>query len=271
MKKLLLISLTIAIFIGCQRNAITGRKQLNLVPESQLQEMAGSQYKQFLTESKVVSQNVSKDAAMVTRIGQRISKSVTEYYSAQGLGKQLEGYQWEYNLVDSKDVNAWCMPGGKIVVYTGLLPVSQNEAALAVVMGHEIAHALAHHSNERYSQGMLIQGIQIAGNVALSKNQQAVGLFNNLYGVGSNLGFVLPHGRKQELEADKFGLIYAAMAGYNPQEAIGLWQRMGQAAGGNKTPEFMSTHPSEENRIAKLQALMPEALKYYKPMNNGLK
>lgn len=155
------------------------------------------------------------------------------------------------------------MPGGKIVVYTGLLPMTQNEAALAVVMGHEISHALAHHGNERMSQQMVAQGIGIAGGVLTSSNQKTASIFNNIYGPTAQLGVLLPNSRKQELEADKYGLIFTAMAGYNPQEAIGLWQRMAQS-GGQKPPEFLSTHPSDETRIEKLKELMPEALKYYK-------
>jgi predicted Zn-dependent protease len=180
----------------------------------------------------------------------------------------LEGYQWEYNLVDSKEVNAWCMPGGKIVVYTGLLPVTQNEAALAVVMGHEVTHALAKHGNERMSQGMLQQVGQVALSVALAnKAAETQNVFMTAYGVGTNVGLVLPFSRRDEYEADQFGLTFAAMAGYNPQEAISLWERMEKMSGGNKPPEFLSTHPSEGNRIERLKKQMPEALKYYKPMN----
>jgi predicted Zn-dependent protease len=257
-----------AVFYGCHKNAITGRKQLQFIPETELQSMAATEYRTFLTSNKVLSNVVNKDAEMVRRVGQRISTAVTDYYTAKGLGSELSGYQWEYNLVDSKDVNAWCMPGGKIVVYTGLLPVTQNEAALAVVMGHEIAHALARHGNERISQAYLAQGVQVLGNVALSKNEQAVNVFNSLYGVGAQVGVLLPYGRKQELEADKLGLIFAAMSGYNPQEAIPLWQRMEKMSGGNKPPEFLSTHPTEERRIRKLEEQMEEALKYYRPVSN---
>lgn len=159
------------------------------------------------------------------------------------------------------------MPGGKIVVYTGLLPISQNEAALAVVMGHEIAHALAKHGNERMSQTMVAQGLQVVGGVVTSGNAQISNIFNNVYGPAAQVGVLLPNSRKQELEADKYGLIFSALAGYNPQEAIPLWERMAAAGGGQKPPEFLSTHPAEATRIDKLRAMMPEALKYYKPMN----
>ncbi|TAH02776.1 MAG: M48 family peptidase [Sphingobacteriales bacterium] len=270
MKKLLFISLAAVTLVSCTRNAITGRKQLTLMPESELQQMAVTQYQQFLTQNRVLSTNVNKDAEMVRRVGQRITKAITEYYTEKGLQNELTGYKWEYNLVDDKNVNAWCMPGGKIVVYTGLLPVTQNEAALAVVMGHEITHALAKHGNERMSQGMIQQlgGVALAVAIA-DKPAETQNLFMTAYGVGSTVGGVLPFSRKHELEADKFGLIYAAMAGYNPQEAIPLWERMEKMSGGQKPPEFMSTHPTEQSRIEKLKQLMPEALKYYKPLQAG--
>jgi predicted Zn-dependent protease len=255
-------------FIGCSRNAISGRKQAKLINEGQLREMALQEYKTFLSSAKVMTNNTNKDAEMVRRIGTRISNAVTQYYTSQGKAAIFDGYQWEYNLVDAKEVNAWCMPGGKVVVYTGLLPISQNEAALAVVMGHEIAHALLTHGNERISQAMFAQVGQLAGNVALARDTNAVNLFNNLYGIGAQAGVLLPFGRKQELEADRFGLRFAAMAGYNPREAIPLWQRMKAASSGQKPPEWLSTHPAEERRISELTKYMDEALQYYKPMNN---
>lgn len=266
--KQILIGLTMVITLAaCSKNPITGRKQLQLYKESDIQAMAAQEYRQFLTQNKVVSASVSKDAEMVRRVGQRIASAITNFYKGKGLGAELEGYQWEYNLVDSKDVNAWCMPGGKIVVYTGLLPISQNEAALAVVMGHEVAHALAKHGNERMSQATAQQLGGVALSVAVAnKSPEAQNLFMNAYGIGTTVGAMLPFSRKHELEADKFGLIYAALAGYNPQEAIPLWERMEKAGGGQKPPEFLSTHPAEGTRIEKLREMMPEALKYYKPM-----
>ncbi len=269
-RALLVVSIAVsALAVACATNAITGRKQLSLVSESEVQQMAQTQYKQFLTENKVVSAGSSKDAEMVRRVGSRIASAITTYYSGKGLGGELANYQWEYNLVDSKEVNAWCMPGGKIVVYTGLLPVTQNEAALAVVVGHEVAHAVAKHGNERMSQGLVQQLGGAALSVAISnKPAETQNLFLQAYGVGTNIGIMLPHSRSQELEADKLGLIYAALAGYNPREAIALWERMEAASQGSKPPQFLSTHPSEQNRIARLQEQMPEALKYYKPINN---
>lgn len=266
--KLTVLSISVMMLvIACTQNPITGRNQLALVSENQMQEMAVTQYKQFLTESKVVSSSQSKDAEMVKRVGSRIANAVTTFYRGKGLSKELEGYQWEYNLVQSNDVNAWCMPGGKIVVYTGILPVAQNEAALAVVVGHEVAHAVAKHGQERMSQGLVQQLGGVALSVALSnKTAETQNLFMQAYGVGSNVFGVLPHSRKQELEADKLGLIYTALAGYNPREAVPLWQRMANLSSGQKPPEFLSTHPTEQTRIQQLEAQMPEALKYYKPI-----
>lgn len=267
MKKAFLLTISsIVIFSACTKNAVTGRSQLHLLNEGQLQQMALQEYQTFLSQNKVVSNASSKDAEMVKRVGTRIANAITNYYNSQGKGDVLNGYNWEFNLVDDKQVNAWCMPGGKVVVYTGLLPVTQNEAALAVVMGHEITHAVAQHGNERMSQTLLAQGIGLAGNVLTSNNPQVNNIFNNTYGVGTQVGVLLPNSRKQELEADHYGLIFAALSGYNPQEAIPFWERMAQAGSGDKPPEFLSTHPSDETRIQRLKEFMPEALKYYKPI-----
>lgn len=268
MKRLLFLSLvSVLIYTGCAKNQVTGRKQLILLPETELQSMAGQQYKQFLTENKVVSNSVNKDAEMVRRVGTRIAYAITKYYEEQGKSKVLDGYQWEFNLVDNKEVNAWCMPGGKVVAYTGLLTVTQNEAALAVVMGHEIAHAIALHGNERMSQGVMQQLGGVALQVALAnKPAETQNLFMAAYGVGSQVGAILPFSRKQELEADQFGLRFAAMAGYNPQEAVSFWQRMAQASSGQKPPEILSTHPSDQTRIQKMQQYVAEAMPYYKPI-----
>ena len=269
MRKIFFLLLLSVFVISCSKNAITGRKQFKLLPETEVQAMAVGQYQQFLSSHKVISNPANRDAEMVRRVGQRITKAVTDYYAQKGLSKELENYKWEYNLVDSKEVNAWCMPGGKIVVYTGLLLITQNEAALAVVMGHEVSHAIFNHGNERMSQGLT----QLLGGVALSiavanKPEETQNLFLNAYGIGTSVGVLLPFSRKHELEADHYGLFWAAMAGYNPQEAIPLWQRMEKAWDGQKPPEFLSTHPSEGNRIEQLKKYMPEALQYYKPVAN---
>lgn len=265
-KKWLVSAILIAsVTIACTRNAITGRNQLSLVSEDQVQDMAKTEYKQFLSQNQVVSASNSKDAEMVKRVGSRIANAITQYYKEKGIANEIADYKWEFNLVNDKQVNAWCMPGGKVVVYTGILPVTQNEAALAIVLGHEITHAVAGHGRERMSQGLLAQGIQVAGNVALGKNAQAVNIFNTVYGPAAQVGVLLPNSRAQELEADHYGLIFAAMAGYNPEEAIPFWQRMA-SLGGEKPPVFLSDHPADEERIQKLKELMPEALKYYRPV-----
>ncbi len=266
-RNILILCTSFLFLTSCQKNSITGRQQLILVSEAELQKMSTQQYQSFLSQNKVVTSSGGRDAEMVTRVGGRISRAVTDFYSKQGKAELLSGYKWEFNLVDDKAVNAWCMPGGKVVVYTGLLPVTQNEASLAVVMGHEIAHALALHGNERLSQGLVQQLGGVALAVAVSSQPaQTQELFMQAYGIGSTVGGTLPFGRKQELEADRYGLIFSAMAGYNPQEAIAFWERMakvGNAA--NKPPEFLSTHPSDETRILKVREYAKEAAKYYRP------
>ena len=265
MKKLFCAFMLGCLFISCTQNKVTGRKQLSLVTEAEMQTMAKQQYQAFLTTNKVVSSSTSKDAEMVRRVGNRIANAITTYYNGRGESSILEGYNWEFNLVENKEVNAWCMPGGKVVVYTGILPVTQNEAALAIVLGHEITHAVAEHGRERMSQGLLQQLGGAALQLAISnKPAETQNLFMNAYGVGTTVGALLPFSRTQESEADHYGLIFAAMAGYNPQEAIPFWERMA-AKGGAKQPEFLSSHPSDQTRIQKLKELMPEALKYYKP------
>lgn len=259
-----------ALLIACSKNALTGKSQLTLLPESELQTMATGEYQKFLSSNKVVANTGNRDAQMVRRVGDRIVKAVEEHYAALGISDKLAGFKWETNLVEDKAVNAWCMPGGKIVVYTGILPITQNEAALAAVMGHEVCHALLQHGNQRMSQGVLASVGQLALAVAVAdKPQETQNLFLTAYGVGATVGVMLPFSRKHELEADRYGLIFAARAGYNPQEAIGLWERMEKASDGQKPPEFLSTHPSEGRRIDKLKELMPEAMKYYKPMETG--
>lgn len=263
MKKLISLILIASVFVACSTNRVTGRKQLSLVPESELQMMASQQYDAFLKENKVISPAQSQDAAMVQRVGRSIADAITNYYSSQGKGDLLKGYNWEFNLVDNKEVNAWAMPGGKVVVYSGILPVTQTEEALAVVVGHEIAHAIAQHGNERMSQQLVQQLGGVALQVALAnKPQQTQDIFMTSYGIGTTVGALLPFSRKEELEADKFGLFFSAMAGYDPQVAVPFWQRMANS-GGTKPPEFLSTHPADETRIKKLQDIMPDAMAYY--------
>lgn len=266
-RKILASFVVAATVVACSTNKITGRSSLHLVPESELQSMGTEQYQQFLSQNKVVSASADRDAEMVKRVGSRLANAVQQYFTSKGLQNQLEGYKWEYNLVASNEANAWCMPGGKIVVYTGLLPYTRNEAALAIVLGHEITHAVFQHGNSRMSQGLLQQLGGVALSVALSqKPAETQNLFLQSYGVGSQLG-VLAFSRKDESEADHYGLIWAALAGYNPQEAVPFWERMAQG-GGQKPPALLSDHPSDEKRIAQIKEWMPEALQYYKPVGS---
>lgn len=255
-------------FSSCKTNSITGRSQLSLVSDADVLNAATSEYKQFLSSNKVLTSSNSSDASSVNRVGNRVVAAVKKYYADQGKSSELEGYNWEINTVSSKEANAWCMPGGKIVVYTGILPLTQNDAALAVVIGHEVTHALAKHGNERMSQSLLQQVGGQALAVALSnKPQETQALYNSAYGLGTQYGVMLPFARKDEYEADKFGLMFTALAGYDPREAINFWQRMATASANSaKPPEFASTHPTDANRIAQLQSIMNETRsKYYRP------
>lgn len=269
MKKTLLGMLVlVGLVSSCARVPLTGRRQLLLVPSDQILALSSQQYKQFLDTSRVVN---SGDAEMVRRVGVRIRQAVEQYMSANGLSKRLEGFNWEYNLVQSPQVNAWCMPGGKIVVYSGILPYTQNEAGLATVMGHEVSHAIAEHGNERMSEGLVANGLMQVGQAYLGSQAQQSNTTRALLmqAVGAGLpaayqvGRALPHSRNQESEADHLGLIFMAMAGYNPEEAVAFWSRMAKAGSGKSTPEFLSSHPSDARRINDLQKLMPEAKKYY--------
>jgi predicted Zn-dependent protease len=248
--------------VSCSKVPVTGRKQLNLLPESQVEAMSLTAYKEFLSTNPPAVNTPA--AQMVKNVGARIASAVNLYLAQQQMSDRIKGYVWEFNLVENKEVNAWCMPGGKVVVYTGILPITQDEAGLAVVMGHEIAHAIARHGNERMSQGLAVQLGGVALDVALSqKPQETRALFGTAYGLGANLGVILPFSRTHETEADKMGLIFMAMAGFDPNNAVSFWQRMA-AQGSGGPPEFLSTHPSDQTRIADLKAYMPEAMKYYK-------
>jgi predicted Zn-dependent protease len=235
---------------------------MNLLPESEMLSMSLSEYNDFLKQNPPVTG--TPEASMVKSVGARIQAAVSTYMNQNKMGDRISDYKWEFNLVKSNEVNAWCMPGGKVVVYSGLLPVTQDETSLAVVMGHEIAHAVARHGNERMSQGLLAQLGGVALDAALSqKSEETRSIFLTSYGVGSQLG-ILAYSRTQESEADKLGLIFAAMAGYDPQKAIPFWQRMAAKSGGSAAPVFLQTHPSDQQRIKDLQAFMPTAMKYYK-------
>ncbi len=259
------VSFTLFFFLvyACSKVPITNRKQVSLIPEGELISLSLTEYQSFLKANPPVSSHDPK-AIMIKQVGNNIQQAVTKYMSQQKLSKRLEGFKWEFNLVNDKTINAWCMPGGKVVVYSGLLEVTQTETALAVVMGHEIAHAIARHGNERMSQQLMTQLGGVALGVALqNKSAETKAIFQTAYGVGTAVGVILPYSRLHETEADKLGLIFAAMAGYDPREAPRFWQRMA-AKGGAKVPEILSTHPSDETRIKELNKFMPQALKYYK-------
>jgi predicted Zn-dependent protease len=271
MKHFLISAFVSLLFVaGCQRVPLSGRSQLMLVNSRELLPMSFQSYRQFLDTSRVVSSG--SQVQQVRQVGQRIQRSVEDYLRENNQLGLIEGFQWEFNVVDNPAINAFCMPGGKVVFYTGILPICQNSEGIAVVMGHEIAHAIASHGAERMSQGLLSQGVLTAGQVGLgvamsSKPQQTQQIYNQVYGVAAPaaaaIGYMLPNSRNQESEADHLGLIFMAKAGYNPQEAVAFWQRMEQASKGRGTPQFLSTHPNEAARIRNLNRLMPEAQKIY--------
>ncbi|MEJ5259675.1 MAG: M48 family metallopeptidase [Anaerohalosphaeraceae bacterium] len=252
----------LAVFcVGCAEVPITGRRQLNLVPDSMIHSMAVQEYQSFLKENKLSTD--PQKTAMVREVGTRIAKAVEAYFKEQGMSEQLRGFDWEFNLVESQEKNAWCMPGGKVVVYTGLLPITQDENGLAVVMSHEIAHAVARHGSERMSQALLYQMGGMALSEAIQNHPAATQrLFMQSYGLGAQIGVLLPYSRLHEKEADRLGLIFMGMAGYNPQTAVDFWKRMA-ADKSASPPEFLSTHPSDQTRIQGIQEALPEAMYYY--------
>jgi predicted Zn-dependent protease len=266
MKKLLLTGIAAAILLnyGCSTVPLSGRNRISFVNESEMQTAAAQSYSTLLKapETRVLN---NADALRVKNIGQKIATAVTRYMNANGYASQIEGFKWEFNLIDSKEVNAWCMPGGKVAVYTGILPVTKDDAGLATVMGHEIAHAIAHHSSERASKAAVAQGLGgLLGAATGGQSATTQGVINQVYGIGAQGLYLLPNSRTQELEADHLGLIFMSMAGYNPSNAVGFWQRMAaNSAGGQKPSEFFSTHPSDATRIAQIQKDLPEAQQYF--------
>ena len=257
MKKIVSSVFVIFLFLSCATNPFTGQKTLALVPNSQLFPIAFQEYSQFLSEHDVVTG--TKEAQMVKNVGQKIAAAAEKYLNANGYPGYLKDYQWEYNLVNDPTVNAWCMPGGKIVVYSGILPVAQGEAGLAAILGHEVSHALANHGQQRMSAAELQTLGAVAGNVALSKDSKNQQIFNQAYGIGTTVGIMLPFSRKHESEADQIGLYLMAIAGYEPMAAAELWERMKANAGGNAPPEFLSTHPSSDTRINNITSWAPAA------------
>ena len=256
---------------SCGSVPITGRRQLNLVSDGEILSASATQYKQFISQSQLSSNTTYN--AKVTQVGRRLAAATNAYLKQNGYESMLSSLSWEFNVVDSKQVNAFCMPGGKIVVYTGLLNLVGNgphsDDELAAVMGHELSHALAKHANERISNQLLLQaGGQILGAAVNTRSQLLGGLINQAYGLGAQVGVMLPFGRKQEYEADKMGLVLMAMAGYDPRYAVNFWQKMSAYKGGAQQNELLSTHPSDANRIKEIQAYLPNALKYYQGGNS---
>ena len=262
--KLFVLCGLVLLLSGCTEVAITGRKQFNLVPDSVMHSMSYQSYSEFISGNTLSTNAVQTQ--MVKDVGQKIQKAVEQYCAENDLSHRLKGYGWEFNLVEDPNVNAWCMPGGKVVVYTGLLPITQNQPGLAVVMGHEIAHAVTRHGAERMTQGLIVEMGGMALSKALaSRPEETKNLFMRSYGIGTQYGVLLPYSRVHEKEADHLGLIFMAMAGYNPNEAIGFWQRMADAKKGQpQPPELLSTHPADSTRIENIKELIPEAMKYYK-------
>jgi predicted Zn-dependent protease len=259
-KVLAILSLVLVIF-ACSKVPVTGRRQMKLLPETTLINMSAEAYTDFLTTNPVVAAT-NQDAAMVERVGKRIAAATEKYLKDNRKGKRLKGFDWNFKLVNDPTINAWCMPGGRVVFYTGILPITKDENGLAVVMGHEIAHAIARHGNERMSQQIAIHGAGASFNAMMNERPEATrNIFLQSYGVASALGS-LAYSRRHEAEADHMGLVFMALAGYDPREAPKFWERMSQL-GGADVPEILRTHPSDEKRIKNINDKMSEAMYYY--------
>lgn len=262
--RIVLLTVFALILSACTTVPVTNRQSFQMVPESELNAMSTQEYRQVISKA-----NLSRDATnvqAVRRVGLRIARAAEDFLREQGLGDKAASFNWEFNLIeDDEQANAWVMPGGKAAVYSGLLKFTQNDTGLAVVLGHEVAHAIAGHGNERMSQGLMAQMGAAALAAALSQQPAATQeLFNQAYGVGANVGFLLPYSRLHETEADRIGLILMARAGYDPRAAIPLWERM-NAEGGPRPPELLSTHPAPASRIQAIRSELPNALLYYRP------
>ena len=262
-KRVIIFPFICLLVFACAKVAVTGRQQLSLVSNAEIIPMANQQYDSVVRTAKLSSNQ--QQTAMVKNVGARIQRAVEQYMAQNNASSELEGFQWEFNLIDDpKTVNAWCMPGGKVAFYTGIMPICQNEAGVAVVMGHEVAHAIANHARERMSQGLVANGLLGTVGAALGQNPTLTKqLFFQAIGVGAQVG-MLKFSRQHESEADKIGLIFMAMAGYDPHEAPRFWERMSSQSGGGAPPEWLSTHPSHASRIRDLNEAIPEAMKYYK-------
>lgn len=264
-RKIIYIIALTAIISSCSKVPITGRRQSAWESETELEKMSDTSYRNFIASHKITTNKQQSD--LVSKVGNNIATAITDFFRTYQNGKyykQISTYKWEFNTIEDPTVNAWCMPGGKVVVYTGLLPVTQNETALAVVMGHEIAHAVAKHGNERMTQYMKAEGIGTVLSVAMAGSPQATqNIFMSAYGIAGNLT-LLKYSRKHETEADKIGLVFMALAGYDPAEASPFWERMSKMNSSAQPPALLSTHPSDAQRISDLKEWLPEANKYYK-------
>lgn len=260
---LFFVLISSSLFYSCATVPLTGRKQLSLVSNDEIIQQSSAEYQKVLAESKL--SNDQQQVAMVRNVGVRIQKAVETYMAQKGLSSQLAGFNWEFNVIqDDKTVNAWCMPGGKVAFYTAILPICKDESGVAVVMGHEVAHAIANHGRERMSEAMLANGLMSGLSVAMGQNPTLTQqLLMQSLGIGANVA-MLKFSRTDESEADHIGLIFMAMAGYDPNEAPKFWERMESVGGGQAPPEFLSTHPSHSTRIKDLKKWIPEAMSYRK-------
>jgi predicted Zn-dependent protease len=258
---------TLSLLLACATVPLTERKGLRLIPDSELTTLSFKEYSEVLKKSKLSNDPVK--VHMVKSVGERIARASEEFMRDSGMEADIKNYKWEFNLIeDDKVANAWCMPGGKVAVYTGILPITHDEGGLAVVMGHEVAHAIAKHGNERMSETLLVQLGGASLSLALSKEPTLTNqIFMAAYGLGANVGILLPYSRLHESEADRIGLVLMAKAGYDPRGAVPFWRRMNEK-GGARPPEFLSTHPAPETRIKQIESLIPEAMRYYKGSRN---
>ncbi|MEN8256227.1 MAG: M48 family metallopeptidase [Verrucomicrobiota bacterium] len=264
MKRTVLAFITLvslSVLSGCSTVPIIGRKQMSLIPPGQMIVQSAASYREVVSEGPL-STNLEQTET-VRRVGRRISAAVEQYFRDQGQMEPLAGFDWEFNLIEEDVPNAWCMPGGKVAFYTGILPFTKDETGIAVVMGHEVAHAVAGHGRERASHQLLQQGGGYLASIFTSESDYHEAIMQ-VYGLGTQIGGILPFSRLHESEADQLGLVFMAMAGYDPNAAVGFWQRMA-AANSGAPPEFLSTHPADETRIRKLREYLPEAMQYYQP------
>ena len=264
----LLIALTLSLIPSCTTVPISGRQQFTMIPQRNMVSIGEEQYESFLEEHEIIED--TKEAEMVKRVGQRLATAVTEYFTQAGMTEQAVNFDWEFNLIKEYTINAWCLPGGKIAVYSGILPITKTETGLSVVMAHEIAHAVAQHGNERMTQALLLQFGGIALSEALeSKTQATKNLWQNIYGYGSTYGLIYPYSRRHEKEADRLGLRFMAMAGYNPEKAVDFWQRMKKEKDGSSPPALLSTHPADDQRIEHIKKYIPSVMPHYKESANN--